>query len=190
MDKVMGEILQGLENKGLSENTIIIFMSDNGANPTGSNFPFRGNKGNLFEGGIRVPCIVKWPEKIKSGVKSAQPCITMDFTKSILRAANIEEPLNGSFEGIDILDNIEHNKQLEERTLFWRARRGVWTRKAVRHGDFKYIQLTNDKTTEEYFFDLKNDLSEKENKFSDYNDDVKKIKKLLTEWEEEVKPLR
>ncbi len=190
MDKVMGNILLGLEKKGFSDNTLIIFMSDNGANPTGSNFPLRGTKGNLFEGGIRVPSVVKWTDKIKPGIVSEQPCLTMDFSSSILRVAGIDEPKNRKFDGIDILEYIEGNKQVKDRTLFWRAFRGVWSRKAVRSGNLKYINLKNDKTTSEYLFDLKNDIKEKNNLILENKIDATKLKMKLAKWEEEVKPIR
>jgi N-acetylgalactosamine-6-sulfatase len=165
-------------------------MSDNGANKTGNNRPFSGYKGNLFEGGIRVPCIVKWPGMLEEGIVSNQACITLDFSRSIVRAAGTKPPRNRPFDGIDILQAIETNQPVQKRTLFWRARRGQRTRKAVRDGFLKYIRLQEGDDIEEYLFDLKQDPAEKNNLFTEREEDVRKLKLLLKDWEEKVKHKR
>jgi N-acetylgalactosamine-6-sulfatase len=190
MDETIGKILNRLEEKGMSDKTLVIFMSDNGGTSSGDNKPLRGNKGNMFEGGIRVPCVVKWPGKIPAGMVSEQPCITMDFSASIVRIAGAIPPENRTFDGMDILKHIEERQPVEDRTLYWRDRRGMQTRKAVRHGNLKYIWLNNSGKIEEYFFDLGNDMTEKTNLLSSRPDDVVHLKSLLEAWEEEVKTVR
>lgn len=190
MDETIGKILNKLEEKGMSDNTLVIFISDNGGTKSGDNSPLNGYKGNLFEGGIRVPCIVKWPGKIPAGTVSQQPCITFDLSASIVRVAGASVPENRTFDGIDILKRIEENMPLEERTLFWRARRGEETRKAVRKGNLKYIWLSSSGNVNEYLFDLGNDLAEKKNLFNSSPNDVNQLKTLLDSWEKEVKPVR
>lgn len=190
MDQCVGRILRKLEEKNLQDNTLVIFMSDNGASPSGSNLPFSGFKGNLFEGGIRVPCIVKWPGVLREGMVSNQPCMTMDFSRSIVRSAGAKPPKNRSFDGIDILRAIETNQPVQKRTLFWRARRGQRTRKAVRDGSLKYIRLQEGNDVKEYLFDLEQDPAEENNLFSERKEDVRKLKILLDNWEEEVKHSR
>ena len=174
----------------MSENTLVIFMSDNGGTNTGSNSPLKGFKGNMFEGGIRVPCAVKWPGKITAGTVSDQPCITFDFSASMIRIAGASIPENRKFDGIDILKKIEENQPVEDRTLFWRARRGEVTRKAVRHADMKYIWLNDNGKIEEYLFDLGKDISEKTNLLESLPDEAVSLKTLLGKWEVEVKPVR
>lgn len=190
MDQCVGKILRKLEEKNLQDNTLVIFTSDNGASRSGSNLPFSGFKGNLFEGGIRVPCIVKWPSVLREGTVSNQPCITMDFSRSIVRSAGGKPPENRSFDGIDILRAIETNQPVQERTLFWRARRGQWTRKAVRDDSLKYIRLQEGNDVKEYLFDLEQDPAEENNLFSERKEDVRRLKTLLADWEEEVKHKR
>lgn len=190
MDKCMGSILRKLEEKRFADNTLVIFMSDNGASNTGSNLPFSGYKGNLYEGGIRVPCIARWPSVLPKLFVSEQPCVTMDFSASIVRAAGIEPPQNRLFDGIDILRLIETSQPIQKRTLFWRARRGSQTRKAVRDGSLKYIHLQDGNDIEEYLFDLEQDPAEKNNLLSKREDNVKRLKILLKNWEEEVKSKR
>jgi len=190
MDEGIGKILRTLEDDKVADNTLVIFMSDNGANKTGRNLPFSGYKGNLFEGGIRVPCIVKWPGVLAESVVSNQPCITMDFSRSIVRAARARPPRNRSFDGIDILRAAETNQPVQKRTLFWRARRADQTRKAVRDGSLKYICLREGDDVKEYLFDIERDPAEKDNLFNKQKEDVRKLRTLLENWEEKVKHKR
>jgi len=190
MDNRVGKILRKLEEKKLVDNSLVIFMSDNGASRSGSNLPFSGHKGNLFEGGIRVPCIAKWPGVLPAGLVSEQPCMTMDFSASVIRAAGIKPPQNRPFDGMDILQKIQTKAPIQERTLFWRARRGHRTRKAVRDGSLKYIYLQNANDLKEYLFDLKQDPAEKNNLLIEHEEDVKRLKILLKKWEDEVEHKR
>ena len=190
MDQCIGKILRILQEKKLTDNTLVIFMSDNGASRSGSNLPFSGYKGNLFEGGIRVPCIAKWPGAIPEAIISDQPCITMDFSRSIVRAAGATPPANRPFDGIDILRAVEASQPVRKRTLFWRARRGDRTSKAVRDDSLKYVRLQKGGDVQEYLFDLEQDPAEKINLFAKRGHDVRRLKTLLEDWEEQVKHKR
>jgi hypothetical protein len=110
----------------------------------------------------------------------------LDFSRSIVRAAGTKPPQNRPFDGIDILKAIETNKPTQKRTLFWRARRGENTRKAVRDGSLKYIRLQNGNDINEYLFDLEKDPAEKNNLLSERVEDLQKLKSLLKDWEEKV----
>jgi len=190
MDEGIGKIVKTLDERNVADNTIVIFMSDNGANKTGNNSPHSGYKGNLFEGGIHVPCIARWPGVLAKGTVSNQPCMTMDFSRSIVRAAGVGPVKNRPFDGIDILEAVETNQPVRERTLFWRARRGDRTRKAVRDGSLKYIRLKEGDKISEYLFDLEQDPAEKNNLLDSHGEDVRRLKMLLKNWEEEVKHKR
>jgi arylsulfatase A-like enzyme len=190
MDQGIGKILKTLDDAGLAENTLVIFMSDNGANRTGNNSLFSGYKGNLFEGGIRVPCVAKWPGVLARGVVSDQPCMTMDFSSSIVRAAGTKPPAGRAFDGMDILKIVAANQPVQKRTLFWRARRAERTRKAVRDGSLKYISLQDRDDVKEYLFDLESDPAEKNNLLNEQPENVLRLKTLLYNWEQEVKHKR
>ena len=190
MDQGIGKILKTLDDAGLAEGTLVIFMSDNGANKTGDNSPFSGYKGNLFEGGIRVPCIAKWSGMLARGVVSDQVCITMDFSRSIVGAAGAKLPVGRKFDGMDILRAAATNLPVQKRTLFWRARRAERTRKAVRDGSLKYISLLDGDDVKEYLFDLERDPAEKNNLFNDQPENVLRLKTLLHKWEQQVKHKR
>jgi arylsulfatase A-like enzyme len=188
MDEGVGAILMALRDNGLVENTLVIFMSDNGATNMGKNTPFSGNKGNVFEGGIRVPCVVKWPGVLPQGGISHQPCMTMDFSSSILRAAGAQAVR--PFDGIDVLKLVETGQPVQSRTLFWRARRAESTRKAVREGAMKYVTLSDKGKVQEYLFDLDADPQEKSNLLTGQPDTVGRLRRLLAEWEDKVRPGR
>lgn len=190
MDEGIGKILYALKERNLADSTLVVFMSDNGANRTGRNLPFSGYKGNLFEGGIRVPCAAKWPGILPSNLVSDQVCITMDFSRSIIRAAGAKPPAHRPFDGIDILRCVETGKPVQERTLFWRARRGQRTRKAVRHGSLKYMSLRDGNDVKQCLFDLDRDPAEKDNLLGEREETVRQLRLLLKRWEKDVKPSR
>ena len=190
MDKCIGRILKILDRKGLAENTVLVFMSDNGANKRGRNAPFSGYKGGLFEGGIRVPCIVRCPGVVPRGVVSDCVSITMDFTASIGRIAGVSPPRERPFDGIDILQEIKANRLPRKRTLFWRARRGERTWRAVRDGSLKYISRQEGEVAQEYLFDLESDPAEKNSLLATRASEAERLKRLLEDWEKEVRHKR
>ncbi len=190
MDRCIGRILKALDEKGLNNNTVVIFSSDNGGTGSARNAPLSRIKGSTFEGGIRVPAMVRWPGMIPKGVVSDQVCITMDFSASIVRIAGATVPAGREFDGLDIIKLAESGKTPVKRTLFWRGRRGDQTWRAVRDGDIKYIRQTNGKKSEEYLFDLKNDISETKNLLKDRPGEVKRLKALLADWEKNVQHTR
>ncbi|MHC4327340.1 MAG: sulfatase-like hydrolase/transferase [Planctomycetota bacterium] len=190
MDKCIGRILKALDDKGLTQNTVVIFSSDNGGTASARNAPLSKIKGNTFEGGIRVPAAARWPGVIPKGVVSDQTCITMDFSASIVRIAGATVPPGREFDGIDILRLVEAGRPPQKRTLFWRGRRSKRTRRAVRDGDIKYIRLTDGSKSEEYLFDLKADVGETKNLLEKRPRQVKRLKALLAGWEKEVRHTR
>jgi len=190
MDKGIGRILDELKKQGFSDNTLIIFCSDNGGAKYANNGFLSKGKGTCFEGGIRVPCIISWPGRITYGAISHQTAITMDLTASIARIGGIKHVGGKPFDGIDIIKEIEMNRGEFKRTLFWRKRRGERTWRAVRDGNMKYISDQNGAQTTEYLFDLSNDPEEKTNLLAHSKTKVWGLKSLLKSWEAEVKPAR
>ena len=123
----VNRILDAIDDSGASKRTLVVFASDHGAPKPGSNTPFTGRKGGLFEGGIRAPCILRWPGHVKPRVVSGQTAITMDLTTSFLRIAGAQTPADWRTDGIDLVRRIEKQQPPMLRTLFWRARRGKRT---------------------------------------------------------------
>jgi N-acetylgalactosamine-6-sulfatase len=190
MDKCIGRILNKLDEKGLAENTVVIFSSDNGGTGSARNTPLSKAKGTTFEGGIRVPAVARWPGVIPRGLVSDQACITMDFSASIVRIAGAIVPADREFDGLDILKLVETGQPPQERTLFWRGRRGDRTWWAVRDGDLKYIRRSDSGQTEEYLFDLKKDVSETNNLLEDRPKQARRLKAILADWEKQVQHAR
>ena len=146
MDDGVGQVLEALDTLGLSENTLVIFISDNGGDPDygGSNGSFRGEKGTLFEGGIRVPCLMRWPGVIPSDVSCSYPCSQLDFYETFSALTGAPETRRKT-EGMDILPIIKNPREmLSERTLFW----VYGSMAAIRQGNWKYLQI-NDQQSEE-----------------------------------------
>lgn len=190
MDQCIGRLLHALDEKGLADDTLVIFVGDNGGTGSARNAPLSRIKGTTFEGGIRVPGIVRWPGRIPKGMASDQVCITMDFSASIVRVAGARPPADRPFDGIDVIKLLEERRPPQPRTLFWRGRRGDRTRWAVREGDLKYVRERRSGQTSEYLFDLAADVSEQHNLLAARPRDAARLKTMLADWEREVRATR
>lgn len=190
MDREVGRILESLDNRGLTKNTLVVFASDHGAIAPGSNAPFRGFKSGLFEGGIRTACMMRWPGKLPGGVVSDQPAITMDLTTSFISAGNGKTPDRYKSDGVDIVEHLSNKKPIPRRTLAWRAKRGDRVWRAIRHGDWKFVTRLEDGKSEQWLFDLKNDSAEQVDQSGNQPQRKAKLASLLADWEGETKPAR
>jgi N-acetylgalactosamine-6-sulfatase len=180
-DKGIGEVLDAIDRRGLSGKTLVAFTSDNGGEWLSHNGPLRHRKSTLWEGGIRVPLILRWPAHLPAGVSSAQVAITMDLTASIIAACGAWLP-SQHFDGIDILPSVRGEAPLRERELFWRILRPDRTQKAVRSGRWKL--LVDGKQL--LLFDLLDDPGEQHELAARHPDHVRRLKRLLADWEKEV----
>ncbi len=186
LDTEIGRILNYLSDNQLEKETIVIFFSDNGGTKIANNGPLSGIKGQVFEGGIRVPCIIRWPGKISENSVTEQTSISFDLSKSIVKLVDGNEK-NLKLDGYDILKHIVQHKENVPRTLFWRIKRGDRVQKAVRAGDMKYlISINNEEIQTEKMFDLNLDQSEKNDLLNSLPETAANLKKELLEWEEEV----
>jgi arylsulfatase A len=182
VDRGVGEILQTLNKHGLTNNTIVIFTNDNGGVFLSNNRPLSGRKFSAWEGGIRVPAVIRWPGRIPHGKVSEQVGITMDFTASILAASHAVVPENARLEGINLFPILEGKAPLVSRTLFWRTAGVNLYQKAVRSGDWKL--LVNGAQT--LLFNVRTDPGERQDLSSRQNDVVKRLRGLIAEWERDV----
>ncbi len=185
IDAGMGSLMQTLKDHGLSENTILIFFSDNGgAGKVGNNGQLRAGKTWLYEGGIREPFLVCWPGKIKPGTVSAVPVTSLDFYPTFLAAAGTQVA-GQKVDGQSILPLLRGRAAPAQRKLFWHypSETGKWINRmssAVRWGDLKLIEFYNNPRVELY--NLKEDPSESHNLAPSRPTDAAKLKKILDEW--------
>ncbi len=186
LDEGVGRVLQYLEDNGLGENTIVVFLSDNGG-PTpdnaSSNRPLKGHKGSLDEGGIRVPFLIQWPARFPAGQVRDDVISSLDLLPTFASAARAQvvEKANG----IDLLPYLSTtDRSVGVRSLIWR--RGEMTNLALRSGDFKWI-LKRD-SNETALYNLKDDISEKHNLATKHPKVVQDLSAEHQKWEAEAPP--
>lgn len=180
-DKGVGEILAVLERRGLTRNTVVIFTNDNGGEWLSSNAPLRNRKSTLWEGGIRVPLIIRWPGHLPANKTSAQVAITMDLTASILAATNTSIPATYKLDGINLLPSLSGGSAIVDRELFWRIKRPR-DQRAVRSGRWKLVQDGIDF----YLFDLSVDPGEHNDLTAAHPEMVRKLNAALDQWEKGI----
>ncbi|HEY0325909.1 MAG TPA: sulfatase-like hydrolase/transferase [Allosphingosinicella sp.] len=157
MDEAIGRVLAELERQDAARDTIVVFTSDNGGERFSDTWPLRGQKGDLLEGGIRVPLIVRWPTAIRAGRRSDQVMVSMDWLPTLLAAAGA--PTNPAFppDGENLLDVLRGAAPARSRKLFWRFR--LRDQAAARDGDWKYLRIGE----QEHLYDLARDPRERAN---------------------------
>jgi arylsulfatase A-like enzyme len=181
VDRGVGEIMRTLDRLGLARNTLVIFTNDNGGEWLSNNGPLFNRKWTVWEGGIRVPAIVRWPGRIPAGRVSGQVGITMDLTASILAATGSFVPPAARLEGINLLPILEGRTREVERTLFWRALAGR-TQRAVRSGDWKLVV----DGTHSFVFDVRKDAGERHDLANRRQDVARRLRSVLDAWERDV----
>jgi arylsulfatase A-like enzyme len=181
LDECIGKVLQALDSTGAAKNTLVIFLSDNGGDRLSDNSPLFHGKYTLWEGGIRVPCIMRWPGVLPAKAVSPQPVIVMDLTASILNVAGVASIAGEGLDGEDVFPILMGTKPPHERTFFWRLPRpdDKFGQSAVRRGRWKYI---HDREVD-LLFDLTTDIGERRNLAFQHPDVVKSLRAALAEWE-------
>tara|TARA_B100000945_G_C20384375_1_gene598900 strand:- start:173 stop:1582 length:1410 start_codon:yes stop_codon:yes gene_type:complete len=184
MDDGIGLILDKLEEKNISDNTIVIFFSDNGGVEWynfSDNGPLRGIKGDFFEGGIRVPFAMQWPKKIRAGIKYDRPIIALDIFATVASAAKAEKYIKNKIDGVNLLPYLNGDKnESPHEYLYWKnPDKDI---DVVRDERYKYLRIKN----EEYVFDLKNDMSEESNIIDSSKPIYDRLKSKFKEWEKDM----
>jgi arylsulfatase A-like enzyme len=186
MDRGIGEVLAQVDRMGEAENTLVIFMSDNGAIKVGRNTPFRGFKSSLWEGGIRMPCLARLPGVLKPDTTITQVGLGMDWLPTILAAAGIRVPAGKRLDGVNLLPVLKGESAPFSRTVFWRYKRLEARRKAVRAGDWKYVWDTG----KEELHNLAEDPGETKDLLAERAELAAELKKTLAAWELDVRAPR
>jgi arylsulfatase A-like enzyme len=181
-DVGVGQILAALDQRGLTTNTLVILTSDNGGEWLSRNAPLFHRKGTLWEGGIRVPFIARWPQEIPQGTISGQVAMTVDITASILAATGTRVPAGQRLDGVDILPTLRRKAPLLDRQLFWRWSITNRQQRAVRSGQWKLLVDGN----QLLLFDLSVDPGERTDLVARHPEVVARLKRLLNDWETDV----
>ena len=157
MDAQIGRVLKALEAAGIANNTIVVFTSDNGGERFSDTWPLTGKKGELLEGGLRIPAIVRWPGHVPAGSVTDQVAISMDWLPTLLAAAGVAPDPGYPPDGMNLLPVLAEKAAPTPRKLFWRFKANA--QRAVRDGDLKWLKI-DDNT---FLFNVKNDPLERAN---------------------------
>ena len=183
-DAAIGRILSTIDTLGLRENTLVIFASDYGGEWLSRMEPLFHRTGTLWEGGIRVPCILRWPARLPAGRTSKQPAITMDLTATILSAASVNVRADRALDGVDLVPLLMR-KQIAERTFYWTGVHGS-TQRAMRQGRWKFVAET--KLFPGMLFDVAADAGERKDLAAQNPTVVRRLDEMHAAWFRSVSP--
>jgi uncharacterized sulfatase len=198
LDNSIGRIMRKLDELNLTDKTIVIFFSDNGGlyqayggyggkrEIVSSNEPLRGEKGTLYEGGIRVPLIVRWPGVVRPGTTCGTPVTSVDFYPTFLDILAARPRPSHALDGESILPLLEKTGSLERDAVYWHYPHYHHSRPAgaIRDADFKLIEFYEHGTLELY--NLENDISEEKNLANRMPEKAARLRKKLAAWRQSV----
>jgi len=181
MDQGIGRVLDGLHRHRLESDTLVVFTSDNGGARFSHMGPFSGGKMSLWEGGIRVAAIARWPGVIPTGSRCEQACATFDLTATAAALAGARADAVAPFDGTDLMSALRGGAP-QPRHLYWRlAQRSK--QKALRSGDWKYLATAEGN---EHLFDLTADPGEKHDRKAERPEVLAELQRKYAEWEREM----
>ena len=183
MDMQIGRVLDAIERTGKADNTIVVFTSDNGGERFSDVWPFTGRKGELLEGGLRIPAVVRWPAQIPAGTVSDQPCMSMDWMPTLLAAAEISNGTAADSDGMNILPMLRGIGPSVDRRLFWRYLN--FDQQACRSGRWKYLSILGNT----FLFDVVDDPLERANLKDRHPDVMDRLVASYEAWEQTMLPL-
>jgi arylsulfatase A-like enzyme len=193
MDTSVGRVLSKLKELGLDENTVVLFMSDNGGlstsegSPT-SNLPLRGGKGWLYEGGIREPYMIKWPGASRAGTTCDVPVVSTDFFPTILEIAGLDAMPKQHLDGVSLAPLLKGDGSIADRPLFWHyphySNQGGIPGGAVRVGDYKLIERFEDGRV--HLYNLRDDIGERVDLAEKEPARISEMRTKLHAWYKEV----
>ena len=178
MDRGIGRVLDALEARGVDENTLVLFTYDHGGRHLVRSDPLFHGFGTLWEGGIRVPLILRWPARVAGGRTIGRSAIAMDLTATILEAAGRGDALP-TLDGTSLLEVVTSPDEGSDRALFWRILSLTGPQRAVRRGRWKYL-IDGDT---QMLFDLDADIGERRDLFRQYPAVARELRAALAAWE-------
>ncbi|MHC4241848.1 MAG: sulfatase-like hydrolase/transferase [Planctomycetota bacterium] len=178
MDEAIGQMLDTLEELGQADNTIVIFFSDNGGGGAADNKPLRGNKGDMFEGGIRVPAICRWPGTIPAGTVCNEFLTSMEIFPMLCRAAGTSPPKGIPLDGFDMTQVLAGTQKSPRKEMFWQRR----SNKGARVGNFKWVESSRGSG----LFDLSKDIGEKNDLSKEKPQVLASVKARFDAWKKQM----
>lgn len=179
MDEGIGKVLDALDEHELTDNTLVIYLYDHGGRHLVNSAPLFHGFATLWEGGIRIPLIMRLPGRIATNAISESPGIAMDITATILDVAGIDTG-KASIDGVSLMSGLRGEVEQSERPLYWRANLyNFGEQRAVRDGHYKYLEHGNT----QFLFDLEIDSGERNNLFAQHPDEVNRLRAMLEDWE-------
>ncbi len=177
MDMQIGRVLQALDDNGLSDNTIVIFTSDNGGERFADTWPFTGRKTELLEGGLRIPVVLRWPARVPPGRVTQQVNISMDWLPTLLAAAGAAPDPGYPSDGMSLLPALTQDAAPVPRQLFWRYKANA--QRAARDGDWKILKIAENT----FLFNVADDPMERANLRDRHRDIYDRMVAAWNEWD-------
>ena len=182
MDLQVGRVLQALDTNRLTQNTIVIFTSDNGGERFADTWPFTGRKTELLEGGLRIPALISWPARLPQGRTTDQVAISMDWLPTLLAAAGTAPEPAFPPDGMNLLPWLTQDAAPSSRKLFWRYKANA--QRAARDGDYKFLKIL-DST---FLFNVVEDPMERANLKTRHKDVYERLVAEWSEWNQSMLP--
>jgi arylsulfatase A-like enzyme len=178
MDEAIGELLEALKQSGREQNTLVIFHSDNGGAGQGDNKPLKGGKSSMWEGGIRVPFIARWPARIPAGTVTDEFLTALEVFPTLLAATGAPAPKGVKLDGFDMLPVLQGKAKSSRTEMIWERRADH----AVRMGNYKWIESAKAKG----LYDLTTDIGETKDLSAAKPEVLAKLKARFEAWKKEM----
>lgn len=178
MDRVIGDVLKAIDEAGQTDNTIVMFMSDNGGGGNDGNAPLKGAKATMWEGGLRVPFIIRWPGKVPAGKVTDEFLTTLEIVPTLLAATGAPAPKDVKLDGFDMLPVLRGKEPSPRQDMFWQRRLD----KAARVGHWKWLDSAKGKG----LYDLSNDIGETKDLSEEKPEVFQMIQARFAAWRKEM----
>ncbi|RZO57824.1 MAG: N-acetylgalactosamine-6-sulfatase, partial [Limisphaerales bacterium] len=178
MDAAIGRVLELLDHYQVADNTLVIFLSDNGGGGASDNAPLRGGKGQMFEGGLRVPCIIRWPGRVPAGKTNDAFLTTLEILPTLLQASQVKPPQDVILDGFDLLPVLRGEKPSARHTMFWQRR----LNKGARVGDWKWVNSNRGSG----LFNLRTDVGEQQDLSVTHPNKLEELKQHFARWKKQM----
>jgi arylsulfatase A-like enzyme len=178
MDAAIGRLLDLLDQYQIAENTLVLFFSDNGGGGGSDNGPLRGGKGTMYEGGLRVPCIIRYPERIPAGATTDQFLSSLEIVPTLLTLAGTRPPRDLVLDGWDMMPVLAGGGPSPRKQMFWQRK----DHHAARVGNWKWVGTPQG----EGLYDLSTDIGEQHDLSEDLPETREALRSAFAEWRAEM----